>query len=515
MSKADTYPRAEVTTAPPKGRMRRWLDTLQDTLTQPVETVTRSASLGVTSGNVEAIDPPEDIDEYVDLYYSIGFIRKNINEFISDVIEPGVRVESDHDATQDYFMGGDSAPDSAPENGFLSECFVFDEKRQPIRKGLRVTIRNKWVRGTDLVEYLKADPEDPESLITGFAHIRPETVRPRTYPNTNQLIGPEDTENADKTTKRGEAAAYVQFDQQSILGRRLNVFDDQTSIPLSQNDVLKQTLDQDIGGQNTEDGVFGRSIIESVKDDAEEYRSISRDEAEAIKRIAFGLYTVQFNDYVIENAGGENILVEWDSDDIQAMESEIENAEPGTVLTTDAKIELNRFQPDLPDLDGPMRRRARDIVDPLPAPFYKHSQADEINQFVTEDQQEDYQRLIKHERNEQADQWQQAFRLVAERHPELDPEGLDVVIAPEEEASPIRTLDNETIERIERYASAVNTLVEASQTGILVDEPEIRDLVLQLPEERENDAQGELDELQRMADDAESVDDLVTRYNGQ
>ena len=498
-----TPDRVEIDTHRP-GRLRRAWDTLQDTIRQPVQTVTRSATLKTTTGNVEDIDPPEDIDELVDLYYDIAFIRKNINEFVSDVTEPGIRAQSEDETTEDYFMGGDAAPEGAPDGGFLSEAYVIDEKRQHLNRGLELSVKDRRRRGTVLIEYVYDDPEDPDSIITGFKHIRPETVSARTYKNTNQLIGPADTDNADQTTKRDEAAAYVQFDEESILGRRLgedSIFgSSETSIPLSQNDVLKQTLDQDIGGSDPESGVFGESALRSIKDAAEEYRDISRSEATAIQHVAFGVHTAQFNDYVID-AGAENILVEWPEDDIDSATTKLENLEPGEVISTDAKVDLERFEPDLPDLDRPMRRRVREIVDPLPAPFYKHSFADEINQFVTEDQQADYQDLIRDERNYQAQSWGEALREVARRHDDLEADGLEVTVEPNEEKSPILSLSDEDVDRIQTFASAMSDLFGPGGAPAFVDEEILLQLVLQLPEEAVAD--GDVDDLSLNESDPE------------
>lgn len=478
-------PRVTIDTGTRRGRLRRAWDTLQDTVRQPVQTVARSASLQTTGGNVEDIDPPEDIDELVELYYDIAFIRKNINEYAADVSEPGIRVESDHAPTEDYFMGGDNAPESAPEDGFLAEAFVIDEKRQSMDWCLSLTVKERWRRGTVLIEYVFDDPDNAESIITGFKHIRPETVSARVYDNTNQLISPEDVENADETTRRDEAAAWIQYDEQSILGRRTGrrLFQrDDTSIPLSQNDVLKQTLDQGIGGDDPEDGVFGESIIRSIRDAAEEYRDISRSEAKAIQHIAFGVHTAQFNDYVIESEN-ESILIEWGDDDIDTASKKLESLEPGEVISTDAKVDLERFAPDLPDLDGPMRRRVREMIDPLPAPFYKHSFADEINQFVTEDQRADYQDLIKNERQYQATSWAEAFRDVAERHPDLRADTLTVTIEPDEDESPVRGLDEDDMERLAAYAGALADIFGPGGAPAYVDEEALLTQVLQLPEE--------------------------------
>jgi len=77
------------------GRIRGTMDALAQRLRQPVETVTRSSRLFIESGGVDDINPPEDIDELHDLYREIGIIRGNINQFVRDVVAPGVVYEAE------------------------------------------------------------------------------------------------------------------------------------------------------------------------------------------------------------------------------------------------------------------------------------------------------------------------------------------------------------------------------------------------------------------------------------
>jgi hypothetical protein len=485
MSDTDDSP-ARVTiatdTADQPGRLRRVWDTLQDTVRQPVETVTRRATLQTTGGDVEDIDPPADIDQLYALYEELGIIRASLNQFVSDVVEPGVRVTADDDATAAYFMGGDDAPEAAPEGGFLSECAVTDETRQPFEPFLKTTILNRWVRGTILIEQLKDDPDDPESIITGYTHIRPETVSARTYENTTRLIAPDDVEEAAETTRRDEAAAYVQFDENAILGRREGIFGDRVSVPLSQRDVIKQTLDRNIGGEDPEDGVFGTSILRAVKDDATEYRSIKRDQATAVKGKAWGLWTAQFTPEVIDTDTRTEII-RWSDDDIGDAEGELENIGPGSTLTTDANIDLERHDSDVPDLDAVLDHYIDAILAPLPAPKYAVGFEENINQFVTTQQEARYEQVIREERDYQERQWEAAFREVAARHDALDPAGLTVHIEPEEDESPVMALDMETIEKIQALSSALKDLAGASDPVAVFGADVVRELVAQLPED--------------------------------
>jgi hypothetical protein len=522
MSSANQLGRVEIDTHQP-GRIRRAWDTLQDTLRQPVRTVTRNATLNTIGTGVEDVDPPDAIPDYVDLYYDTGAIRTNLNVYRNDVIEPGIRVESDDDATADYFNGGDAAPEGAPENGFLSECYVFDEKRQPLDRALGLSTLDRWRRGTVLLVNIYAEPDDPDSIISGCTFVRPETVSARTYSTQNQLLlpDPDDPANADvetTLTPRGEAAAWVQFDENAILsrlGRR--DFKSRSSVPLSQNDVHKLTLDQDVGGDDPEEGVFGESIIRSVSDEATELNNIKRDLETAVQDASMGFYTLELNDYVLEGAGenGGNVRVSWDDADIDAVMSEYDNLTPGEVLATDAKANLNRVDGTVPQIEWILRHYTRDIIDPLPAPFYKHSQAEEINQFVTDDQQEDYRQRVSNERRIQAAFYEGFLRDVARRHPDLTAEGLTVRIEPEMDASPVMSLDAETIDKISTFAGAMSDLYGPGGAPAFVQERILNELILQLPEDASPGGDVGVDDLGLDETDADVQEQFARLMNGE
>lgn len=491
------------------GRIRGRLEALHKGLSQTVETVTRNHNIFIESGVVDEINPPDDIDKYHDFYREVGIIRANLNQFTRNVWKPGIRIEADDDRTRDYFMGGDDAPDSTPEGGFLENCAVISgEKRQSFYPFGKATTIQRWTRGTVLVEYLKQDGSetDPEGQLTGFKHIPPETVSARTYSNTNILIDPDDTENASELTKRDEAAAYVQYDDQSIIGRRTNGMEE-SEIPLSQNDVLKQVLDPDVGGdEHTEDGVFGTSIMESIAPDVEEYRNIKRDRARAIKTKAWGVWSAQFNTD-IQEAGNEIIITEWDSDEQDEWVADVDGLGPGDIISHDGSIELDQWEPSVPELDGPLEHYVSDILAPLPAPKYATAFGESIANHVSDRQENSYQDTIHEEREYQERSWTQAFRRVAERHPDLNPEGLKMKIEPEEEASPIMSMADDEVERLKAYADAVKKI----EMVTTLSEEEKRELLLQLPGtpelgtlEDETEVDESDPEVQAMADDLTS-----------
>lgn len=490
------------------GRLRGRVEALAERLSQSVETVTRNSRIFIESSGVDDINPPEDIDEYHEYYREVGIVRGNINQFVRDVWGPGVRIEADDDTTEAYFTGED-APDFAPEGGFLENCAVIaGEKHRPFYPFGKATTVQKWTRGTALIEYLKPedDVENPEFEIQGFKHIRPETVSARTYANKNVLLDPDDTETAEEgeITKRDEAAAYVQFDDQSIVGRR-NGGMDEDEVYLSQNDVLKQVNDPDIGGDNgTEDGIFGTPPLEASAQDIEEYIEIKRDRARAIKTKAYGVWDAQFNTDVVD-AGDELILTEWDDDEQDDWVSDVGEMGPGDIIGHDGTIELDQWEPTVPDLDDTLQHYVDDILAPLPAPKYATAHGEQITQHVTGEQSESYQDLVTEERRAQERSWTQAFREVAERHDKLDPTGLEVKIAPPETSNPIAELDDEQIDKMEAFMTALDKGLGDVPIDAVLDLEEFLTTTMDIPEEAfvsgEVDVDESDEEVQAMAED--------------
>jgi hypothetical protein len=153
-------------------------------------------------------------------------------------------------------------------------------------------------------------------------------------------------------------------------------------------------------------------------------------------------------------------------------------------VSPDGDIDLKKFDGEVPDLGDTLDHYVDDITAPLPAPKYSVGFEENINQFVSNQQEERYEDLIDEERRYQERKWTWAFRQVAERHPDLDPSGVRVRIEVQEEDSPIQSLSAEEVDKVKAYASALDTLAgPASAATTLVDDETLRDLILQLPED--------------------------------
>jgi hypothetical protein len=498
------------------GPIRGRLEALQQRLTQTVETHTRTRNprLVVNNSNVTNITPPEDIDEYHDLYRSVGIIRGNINQFVRDVVEPGIRIHADDPTTHAYFTGDPNetvdVPEFAPAGGFLENCAVIaGERNQPFYPYLKTSIAQKYTRGTALHEYLKRNEEktDPKPRIQGFKHIRPETVSAIVHDGTNILLAPDETDTpAAETTRRGEAAAYIQFDNASILGHRRDGFDED-AVALSQHDVLKQVNDPDIGGDDTtEDGVFGTSPIEAVSETATDYREIKRNRAQAIKTKVEGLWVAEFNTEVVD-AGDEQIIKKWDKSKQDNYINQIDELEPGAFIGHDGSITLDQWEPSLPALGDDLQHLVDDILAPLPAPKYATAHGDDITQHVTGEQGESYQDLIAEERRAQSRDWTQAFREVASRHTRLDSSGVGVELAPAASSNPVAELSTEEIEKAADFMTAINEGLGDVPVDMVLDLEEFLKVTLDLPSEvfagDEIDADESAEELQHMLENFE------------
>ncbi len=507
-------------------------EALQATLSQARETVTRSSRVDIVGGGVDEIDPPEDIDEFAEQAKTNTIARANLRKFVHDVWEPGVRLEGP-DETVQYFEGDREdidaePPEETPEGGFLEQATIYaGERYKDFYDFGKECTWQRWARGTVLIEYLKQNPDDPESQISGFSFIRPETVYPQVENNTNILLAPEFDDLPDDIsrrdvdfTKRDEVAAYIQFDDESILGLRNNGFDQQ-DIPLSQNDVLKQTLEPDIGGDVQQgEGVFGTSALEPISEDIEEYEQTKRDRFEASQRKAYGVWTAQFKPEVVEGDGFTEII-EWTDDSISDTEGELNAMGPGDVLTSDANIDLERHSGNVPELEPMLMHYVNEISSALPTPLpLAVDFAGDINRDVTSDQREAYQDTISEERQTQEKSWTQAFKLVAERIG-LDTEGLKMKIQPEKEDNPVKSLDTEEIDRMNTYVQALSAAAGPTVgPTALVDREELLD-VLDFPTNAE--AQSDMaDEMADMADteaareawnDIMDVEALATLYD--
>lgn len=468
--------------------MRNPLKTLGDALSaageQDPETRARQGATSYAPGSVDEVPAPDDLADEFDFYRETPFVNAALRQFAADVMEPGVRVTADSDETADWFNGGDAAPD-APSGGFLSQAAVVaGERNQPLEDHLRQAVIQHEAAGNILAEKVKDDPTDSDPDYTGFMHIRPESVKLVTQENRPILLGPDDGRESAGivTTRRGETAAYLQYHEGSILGQRDggNYYADRDTVALSTNDVIKVARNP-VPGE-----VWGESVIHPAADLIRGLKQILRDNEQAIQTKAYGIWSVAFGREMIEMPGAQdNELIEWGEQEQSEFVNDKIGREmgPGDIVGHDGNISFEKFEGEIANgLLDVIELYVKLIVTALPTPLYAVGIEADINQFVTAQQEPRYEKRVLDMRQTLAGAYEPALIEIAEQQG-LSTEGLSLTIEPDEDASPIRSLDDEEMERIETFTTALKNVYGSGNATTYLDEEELADLVLQLPEE--------------------------------
>lgn len=445
-------------------RLRGGWDALQSRFTQQVETRSRQPSLFTKSIDIDEVDLAANLAEHYELFENTPLIHSSIRSFSSDVVSPGYRLEGE-DAQVEYL-----------EEWAEQAAIVGGAKHNDLQPFLKQIVNQRWGRGGALIEHVKDDPESTEYDVTGVHFIRPETVKALTQENKNILLSPDDDSSDAPTTARGETAAYVQYHDDALLGPF-----DRDDVALSQNDVTRSLLNPDI------DELWGTPVTETIAEDVRGFKRILRANEQAIKSKAWGIWSIAFGRDVLEyEDDGRSVteIIEWDeSDQDTFIDDRIENLDPGEIVGHDGEIEFEKFEGEVPDVIDHLEFYISNITTALPTPLYMVGFESNINQFVTERQDERYQSLVDEERKTIERDLTPLLEDVLRRNQGIEEPDIELKIEPAEDESPIRSLDNEDVERIEVYAKALERLSGAADPATLIGEDHLRDLILQLPED--------------------------------
>lgn len=448
--------------------IRRLGEALQVAGEQNPETQTRQGATSFVEGSVDEIPAPKDLADEYDFYRTTPFINASLNQFASDVVEPGYRVEADSDETADWF-----------NDEFLPQAgIVAGEREQDFGKILEQSVVQYNAAGNILVEKVKNNPAADTPIVTGFMHIRPESVKLVTEDNRPILVTPDQTDlDGVVQTRRGEAAAYLQYDDGSILGQR-GAFQERDTVPLSINDVIKVARSP-IPGE-----VWGESVIHSVGDLVRGMKQIIRDNETAIQSKAYGIWSVAFGTEVLEFGDyAEPELLEWDEDDqTQFLEEQIgSQMGPGDIIGHDGNISFEKFEGELADgLIDVIELYIKLIITALPTPLYAVGFESNINQFVTAHQETRYEKAIREMRQTLAQAFEPALEEIAEQQ-SLPTEGLTLRIEPEEDESPVMSLDDDEMERLNAFTTSLADVYGNGGASSFLDEETLAELILQLP----------------------------------
>lgn len=422
-------------------------------------------------------DPPKDkMEKYWRTFETVPIVRQPIRDFAAEVIEPGWRIEADSDETQKQL-----------EEWAASCAIVAGQPDKNIRHLLKDAIIQREVRGTTLIEHV---PDDQGNPLQYLKLINPETVSFKTYPNQSLLPEPDaqydGAERFEDTDGQIKTAAYVQWDSDANFDAT-----ERDEIYFTKEQITKLTRDADVGD------IFGTSRVEAVYEVIEGLVQKIQDNNQAIAAKAYPVW--------LFFGGTEDFP--WPDDELKdfTKKHEPEEFEPGMKQAVAGDLDVEVISGEVAEIIEYLEFDIDWIMSAMPMPKYELGSFEEnINQFVSEQQEKRVEKQIREARNELESEMIEIFRKKAELE-DLDDSGLKFKLEPKESDSPI--LDDELdMDRLDSYASAI-ALLSANAPQTLLSDEEIRQLILQLPEDPDeaDDAANQLLENEELSRDAKRL----------
>lgn len=421
------------------------------------------ASIG---GSAEGtISPPETLDEEFDLYQNTGFIASAIHQYADDATKTGVRASANSEETEKWL-----------NETFLPQAAIAGGQRhQEFSQLLYQDVIQYLASGNILNENMR----DEEGRITGFLSIDPASCKAETVPNKPVLRAPDAPEkewweDGWPTNDRDEAAAFTQYHEDSPLGKK-GKYEDREEIHLSLNDVTFRPRTPPAGQ------IWGIPVTRNIKEEVTEFKNIRKDLARAIRTKAWGIWSVAFDTEVIETKD-EVIIEGWEPDEMDDFTSGIGSMDPGEIVGHDGSISFEKHQGEVPEeVLEVLEAYVKLIVSALPPPLYAVGFEDNINQFVVKEQEEIYESSVKSMQQTLKETWTPTLKAVCKSH-DKDPEGVELELEPEEDESPIRSMETDDMEKFALFADGLSSLL--GQDAYKAFKPEqFADLVTQLPED--------------------------------
>lgn len=451
-------------------------------------------------GSFERREPEdENLEKYWEIYKQEPLVREPIRRFADDVTEPGYQIYAeDPNLEQDL------------ERALQDSAIIAGESGHDFREVLHQTVVQREVRGTAMCELVprKGQEEDPDSM-WGFRLINAGTVSALTYDEQNVLITPNDedalSDGSIPTTPRGEAASYIQFDQDALLGP----FDsDKVEVPLSQNDVVKVTTDAD-----TSD-IFGTSRVESVAHEVEGLRQIKRDNEEAIAAKAYPHWIIKVGNPDAEMNEAGRVGGMWPDKKMKALRNKHseKNFSPGQKDIVPGDVDFQKISGETAEVQEVISHYVEHILSAMPTPKYAVGFSDEINRDVTGPQSDDYYRLVERTRRALEDAYQKGLERKARDlgYDELA-ETVELRIEPGRENSPLAD-DSFDIGQFQSFMQGVATANQVTGQPVM-SRDEIRERVLnleswdELPEELQPDSEPPQSEQEHSVEEDNADDD--------
>jgi hypothetical protein len=413
----------------------------------------------------EQIEPPRDAySKFRNQYDTTPLISSPIDQMASDTTADGWRVQADDDRTQEFLgQWGKQCAIIAGETGkdFIELVDVWSKVFD--------------IYGTPITENVPA-LQRPDA-VAALKMVPPGTISYQTRPGSSMLLRKQDTQYANKLTGRNTAAAYVQYDRDADeiwtdgQGRRL----EERRFDVDQ--LTRAVRNPDPGG------VTGKSAVEQISEQTETMKEMMRNDEVAVESSAWKQLFIGFKPLVESLPNGVEIT-ELSETGKDRVESHIETAEPGEVVTYDAgSMEVHDVSGEVADLVGRYEFFVEYILSAMPAPKFMAGFADNLNRDIASDQAAAHEQAVKQRKQLISRTFTPVFKRVADQHA-YPTDGVEITLEPPTETSPVLSLTDEEMTRLKEYSTALKNIAGGSPPAALVNEEQLLDLVLQLdPEE--------------------------------
>jgi len=426
------------------------------------------------SGEVERREPPRDnLRKYWRQYETTGMVRKSINTFANDVIEPGYSVKAEDEELERRL--NEWLKEGAIMNGAADKDFAML---------LEDAIKQREVRGTALVEIVpqKGNPDG----IWGFRLINVETVNALEHDGSGMLIQPSETDLDEvPVTRRGEAAAYIQYDDTAFAGPF-----DEDDVPLSQNDVIKMVRDGD-----TYD-IFGTSRFEGVSNDIDILEQILDDNAEAIAAKGHPYWIFKMGE---PNGDEDNPRRGvWPKDKIEdlADEHKAKNYEAGQKDFLPGDVGVDVVHGETADIQPTIKHHTERILSAMPTPKFMVGFADAVNRDITSEQSKAYQTQVQKVRNELESSFEPALERKAKEWGFAESaESIELRIERDTKESPLRN-ENFNAQEFKALAEGLRSMEESGA----VSNDEVREQFLGLPPQSDEETNSDTEQTDNESD---------------
>lgn len=349
---------------------------------------------GTIVGNYLENNPPQkDLNEYWQLYRDVGIIQQAIDNFASEVVEPGWYITADSQETADELL--EFMENVAVVNNSWNENFTVLAYKMVIERE---------VRGTVFLEKVYDDQGRPKALYP----LQNDTITIYTKPGKAMLPAPHDDvaepssvkiggESRIPRTPDGLTGAYVQFDD---LKPRWN---HREEVVYTREDVIKWVRAADIGSPR------GNSRIRSIQERTEGWLQKVQDNDAAIRSKAWPM--------IIFQMGSEDNP--WSKDQIEnfIQHYEDENLEPGLMQAVSGDVDVEEFAGETADIEATLQHDISTIMSGLPGPVYATGGfSQNVAPAVAQAQQRQFIKEVKYARRRLEEKIEPFLREVAEEY---------------------------------------------------------------------------------------------------